>query len=512
MLHFVTGAELIRKTPTVRSIGLRGTGHVLRALGFLVPLLVGSTAAWAGSVIIFVDDTASSGGDGASWATAYPFLQDALAFASNPDNGVTEIHVGQGLYVPDRDEATPGGTGDREATFQLVSGVALMGGYAGLGEPDPDDRDVTQHVTLLSGDLALDDGPGFANNQENAFQVVTGSGVDPTAVLDGFTITAGNANAIHVVDNGAGMNNDGGSPTVMHCTFTGNSAGTNGGGMYNTNGSPVVTGCLFLGNVAGFGGGLANVTANSTVVGCAFIGNSASDAGGMLNVESSPAVTNTVFIDNTAVFEGGGLYSHDLSCPIVTNCTFTGNSAATGGGLRTAALSDALVSNTILWANAAPEGPEISLFLLSTISVAYSNVQGGLAAIAVDRTSSVTWRPIPGSVDHVQRLPRARQRDHQRVVTPDCKAGIFNRPTAPAFRVHACSGTRAIGVGAPMRKRVNGANARRHEDYAESNTKQAKYKAQDAGMYCYPAPQEQNHKPRSDTKRQSPAYPWKMVI
>ena len=96
----MTGAELIRKTPTVRSIGLRGTGRVLRALGFLVPLLVGSTAAWAGSVIIFVDDTASSGGDGASWATAYPFLQDALAFASNPDNGVTEIHVGQGLYVP----------------------------------------------------------------------------------------------------------------------------------------------------------------------------------------------------------------------------------------------------------------------------------------------------------------------------------------------------------------------------------------------------------------------------
>ena len=73
------------------------------------------------------------------------------------------------------------------------------------------------------------------------------------------------------------------------------------------------------------------------------------------------------------------------------------DSGAAGGGLRTAALSDALVSNTILWANDAPEGPEISLFLLSTISVAYSNVQGGLAAIAVDRTSSVTW--LAGNID-----------------------------------------------------------------------------------------------------------------
>jgi len=390
--------ELIRRTSTVRAIVLRGTSRVTRSLGFLVPLLVGSTAATAGSVIILVDDDALSGGDGASWATAYSFLQDALAFAADPDNDVTEIHVGQGLYLPDRDEATPRGTGVREATFQLVSGVALMGGYAGLGEPDPDDRDVTQNLTLLSGDLALDDGPGFANNNENAFQVVTGSGVDGTAVLDGFTITAGNANAIHVVDNGAGMNNDGGSPTVMRCTFVGNSAVTAGGGMYNAGGSPVVIGCLFLGNVAGFGGGLANDIADSTVVGCRFIGNSASDAGGMLNVASSPVVTNCVFVDNTAGCEGGGMFSReDGSCPIVTNCTFTGNTATTGGGLRNAAFGDALVFNTILWGNTAAEGPEISLFFSSTISVAYSDVQGGLAAMAVDGTSSVTW--LAGNID-----------------------------------------------------------------------------------------------------------------
>ena len=54
---------------------------------------------------------------------------------------------------------TPTGVGgDREATFALSSGVALYAGYAGCGAVQPDERDVATHVTVLSGDLARDDG------------------------------------------------------------------------------------------------------------------------------------------------------------------------------------------------------------------------------------------------------------------------------------------------------------------------------------------------------------------
>jgi hypothetical protein len=126
-----------------------------------------------------------------SWDSAYRFLQVALSIAHDPDNGVTEIRVGQGVYCPDRDEADPQGTGDRAATFALVAGVALEGGYAGIGAPNPDARDVALYETVLSGDLLGDDGPDFANSAENSLHVVMAHQVGDTAVLDGFTVSGG---------------------------------------------------------------------------------------------------------------------------------------------------------------------------------------------------------------------------------------------------------------------------------------------------------------------------------
>ena len=88
-----------------------------------VMMLTLTAAVHAGSVL-FVDDDARPGGDGTTWDTAYRFLQDALADAAQ--GGVNQIRVAQGVYQPDRTEASPDGTGDREASFQLVNGTALM--------------------------------------------------------------------------------------------------------------------------------------------------------------------------------------------------------------------------------------------------------------------------------------------------------------------------------------------------------------------------------------------------
>jgi hypothetical protein len=142
--------------------------------------------------ILYVDDDAAPGGDGSSWSTAYRFLQDALAILPG---GVNEVRVAQGTYLPDRRAASPGGTGDRAATFQLNSGVAIVGGFAGIGTPDPDARDIALFTTVLSGDLIGDDGPpgSFVNNAENSRNIVTASNTDLSAVLDGFTLTGGNA-------------------------------------------------------------------------------------------------------------------------------------------------------------------------------------------------------------------------------------------------------------------------------------------------------------------------------
>jgi len=223
---------------------------------------------------------------------------------------------------------------------------------------------------------------------------VTGANL---AVLDGFTITGGNANALGSLNCGGGMYNYSSSPTVTNCTFSGNTAGSvygRGGGMYNTGSSPTVTNCTFSGNTAsghytsaeggggmynnggsptvtnctfsgntteyGSGGGMCNYYYGSpTVTNCAFSGNTAvSDGGGMYNYSGKPTVTNCTFSDNTAGYYGGGMYNSSGS-PTVTNCTFSGNTADYDGGGMYNVSGSPTVANCIFWDNTAPLGAEI---------------------------------------------------------------------------------------------------------------------------------------------------------
>ena len=67
-----------------------------RTLQVTITLAVLATTTQAD--VVFVDDDAAPGGNGAGWNTAHRFLQDALQVAT------TEIRVAQGTYLPDRTE------------------------------------------------------------------------------------------------------------------------------------------------------------------------------------------------------------------------------------------------------------------------------------------------------------------------------------------------------------------------------------------------------------------------
>ncbi len=333
------------------------------------------------TLVLYVDTDATGANDGSSWCDAYPFLQDALAVAAASGGAITGIRVARGVYNPDQgiDQAF----GDREATFQLVNGVALMGGYAGCGEADPDERDIDANETILNGDLLANDDPSpvsdccaasggigcsngacetavcarytrccdtewdepcarlgvllccdiCGNRCDNSYHVVTGSGTDVTAVLDGFTVRAGNADGSAEHPHGGGMYNVLGRPTVTNCTFVQNTADFYGGGMYNDRGSPTLTNCTFTGNTASVGGGMANDSSSPTVTNCTFTGNTSASGGGMYNTYGTTTVTNCTFTENRADGEGGGMHNGLHSSPTVTNCTFTGNTAWAGGGM-----------------------------------------------------------------------------------------------------------------------------------------------------------------------------------
>ncbi|MHC4574768.1 MAG: right-handed parallel beta-helix repeat-containing protein, partial [Planctomycetota bacterium] len=274
---------------------------------------------------IYVDASASGNGSGTSWADAFNYLQDALAAASSGD----EVWVAEGIYRPD--QGTTVLPGSREATFQLINGVALYGGFPAGGGPWQD-RDPTAHETILSGDIGT---PNGGNAGDNSYHVVTGSGTDATAVLDGFVITAGYADGIARDSYGGGMYNDEGSPTIANCTFRENSAARRGGAIYNKRNNPALSNCILTGNTAGnYGGAIYNQSSNPTITDCTFSGNIALlNGGGMYNgSESCPLLTACTFTGNLAEADGGGMYNYDGSTTTLTDCTFRRNSANGNGG------------------------------------------------------------------------------------------------------------------------------------------------------------------------------------
>jgi hypothetical protein len=331
-------------------------------------------AAMASSIaagkVIYVDDDGPLRGDGKSWATAFKYLRNGLALAYSGDS----IRVAQGIYKPTDYTMPPpppppplplgdingqdiaAMSGDRTATFHLRNGVVIEGGYAGLGEPDPNARDIEAYETILSGDIGI-----VGNNSDNSFHIVTGSYTDSTAVLDGFTVTGGSAAMDQDMPHGAGMFALYGSATLANCIFTGNSAFAGGGVCYLGEVSPTLTNCTFTGNSALIGGGLVGALSDMTITNCTFSGNSGEYYGGAFYNESGSAtIINCIFNQNTSSLYGGAI-NEVMNSSSLYNCLFSGNSCSLdGGAIHIWYGSEPNLFNCTFAGNSAPNGNAIA--------------------------------------------------------------------------------------------------------------------------------------------------------
>jgi|GEM_PF-1366409 len=408
---------------------MRGKANYIRWLLCVLLLLVAARTAAAGG-IIYVDADATGANNGSSWADAYCCLQDALADAQSGD----EIRVAQGIYKPDHQLGTERfsrivASGDRTATFQIINNVIIVGGYAGFGEPYPNERKVNLYETILSGDLNGNDEPNFTNNSENSYHVVkVGGGIDSEALLDGFTITAGNADGpesfgggiyIHsggpsvinctiigntAIDVGGGIYcHDSSRPYIANCTITQNFARNHGGGVFvKSKSTPNISYCTIKGNTADYGGGLYSDRGRLTVTNCTVSGNTArQDGGAFYSVGVPSAIESNIIMGNSAQRSGGGIF-FDTALRINNNL-ITDNSAQYGGGIYCLSSSSKMfnntivrnlatgyggggiycgnsspsVVNTILWNNS----PDETYLKESSFTATYSNVQGGWLGI-----------------------------------------------------------------------------------------------------------------------------------
>ena len=296
--------------------------------------------------------------------------------------------------------------------------MAIYGGFPS-GGGNWKDSNPNLYETILSGDL---DGNDVEVNDpcdllteptrvENSYHVITGSGTDETAILDGFTITAGNANGSSPDDCGGGMYSDYGSPMVTNCIFAENSVILSGGGVYINAGSLTIADSLFNNNSSSnYGGGLRCIEANDvTVTNCRFSNNTAIMGGGMDCYLSNLILTGCTFTNNTSIFGGGvennqsnlvmknciihhnvadwggGLENFTSSSNLImTNCTVSDNTANEAGGGILDFPDTAKLNNCVLWGNSDTNtgtGELAQIFLsISEATIDYSCVQGWTGA------------------------------------------------------------------------------------------------------------------------------------
>ncbi|MCK4654913.1 MAG: hypothetical protein KAU01_10765, partial [Candidatus Cloacimonetes bacterium] len=315
--------------------------------------------------------------------------------------------------------------------FTIINGSATFGGGIYCYNSSPSLQNV-----IISGNSATSEGGGIycIVNSNPSLQNVTISGnsayhgggiyyYGSSPSLEDVTITGNSATS-----NGGGIYCYNSSSSLKNVTMSGNTASDNGGGIWCHNSSPSLENVTITDNSAevpnGNGGGiyccnysnpsLDNITITGNTAGeggggiCCYnysspslqnvtiSGNSASDhGGGILCSSSSPILENVTITVNYAWY-GVGIYC-DSSSPSLQNVTISGNTAGFYcGGIFCCNDSNPILINSILW----NYNEDIYFSYMgnpNSITISYSDIQGGEAGIVTNSNGTVNW--LEGNID-----------------------------------------------------------------------------------------------------------------
>jgi len=339
--------------------------------------------------VVYVDADAPSSGDGRSWATALPDLQDGLDLATC---GVLTTDYCQSWQVWAAEGSYHAWRTCELNTFWVRSGVHLYGGFAG-NESSTSERDIEANPTVLDGR----DGPESENRVYN-IAVVYGDDIR----LDGITLTGGSAHGDDFFAGGGVLTADS-TVVIEGCTFEDNSA-YQGGGIYAYATDVELIDCVFRANDAKIGGGVYLISTLASIDGCTFEANAASYeddgwGGGLyLGSGTSAQVTDSWFLDNTAAFSAAGISIYEANVSLA-GCTLSGNESPNAGALI-AENSELVIDDVVFDTNSATEDEGqagAAVFVGGLVDIADSVFTGNSAAIGGGLLASECQLDITGT-------------------------------------------------------------------------------------------------------------------
>ncbi|TVQ32690.1 MAG: hypothetical protein EA376_04815 [Phycisphaeraceae bacterium] len=349
-----------------------GTGGAIHASNDAVTAITGSS---------FTGNTGTGGAVFNSNSTATiedcDFIQNTGsaggAIVHLGDNGV--MHIIDSVISYNESTAFAGGvfsSGVLNMTGCVISGNFAPSSGAGIRNNGGTMTIIESEITGNTGESAgggifSSDGLLTIENSliaDNAVIGASGGGIwnrgeltiTDTEIRENHAIATVSKSGLYSGGAGGGVFLEGGQAHIERCRFIENTAVTSGGGIQSLSG-PVVAGELTLidstfdGNVStDFPGGGLFSNATLTMSGCTFTNNFAASGGAYSNgVSGSAVVTNCTFSGNTAMTSGGGVAISSQAGVTLRNCTIVGNSGGqNGAGLFAAFNSVLTITNSIV--------------------------------------------------------------------------------------------------------------------------------------------------------------------
>ncbi len=375
-------------------------------------------------------------GNGSSWAQAKGDLRQALVDAPKG----SQIWVAKGIYTPTI--CTVCSDVHRRFSFEILDSVSVYGGFSGT-ETRLNQRDWKTNQTVLSGNIDRD-----TTLKNNSFNVIYTQNVSKAMVLDGFTISNGNANDTITsgerTTSGGGWYNDArqtgyfGNPSVRNCIFQNNHAGAFGGAIMNNGGfggkcEASFVQCQFINNTSGVEGGAVRNSGvfsglcNPTFSFCQFSNNHGGAAGGAVFNDGvygicNPTFTNCRFDHNITDTYGGGMYNlgkTGLCSPIITNCLFWANKAFSAAGVYCLGSekgnSSPRITNSIFYKNEA-----------NTCGSVYANANDTTGKAAPTILNCIIWGNIATTAPYIRSIESAPFLDYSIIDAPNATAVFLN--------------------------------------------------------------------------------------